>query len=164
MDEYVGREDGPDEVRTSGDLMRLPAWQLVSPASDSCRFRASLSRMPEELFKLLFVGSENFHRSRAREEVFKSKPGFLARSAGTWDSSRHRIDDGDLEWADLVLVMEKSHQDEIKRLFPDWVQGSRHKIEVLDIPDAYWSAGALEVLKPVCETVVLERLRKRRLT
>src|SRR3990172_8201400 len=39
--------------------------------------------MTEQSQKLLFVGSENFHRSRACEEVFKSKPGFDAKSAAS---------------------------------------------------------------------------------
>jgi len=119
--------------------------------------------MPERL-KLLFVGSENFHRSRACEEVFRSKPGFDAKSAGTWDSARHRLEQGDLAWADHVFVMESSQEDDIRRNFPEWAQESGHKVEVLGFRDAYFSPGALERLKLSCEASVLEHLRKRSLT
>ena len=75
--------------------------------------------------KLLFVGSENFHRSRACEEVFKSKLGFDARSAGTWDSARHRLEQGDMEWADHVFAMEKSQEHDIRRSSPSGRAGNQ---------------------------------------
>ena len=60
--------------------------------------------------------------------------------------------------------MEGGHEGDISRQFPQRMQESGHKIEVLEIPDAYFSAGALARLKPVCEAIVLDHLRRPCLT
>lgn len=114
--------------------------------------------------KLLFVCSENIHRSRACEETFKSKPGFEAKSAGTWDSARHVLQQSDLEWADLVFVMERDQRNSIKLKFPVWWRSSSRKLEVLDIPDSYFTPEELERLKPLAEAKVMDRLRQRKLS
>jgi predicted protein tyrosine phosphatase len=43
---------------------------------------------------------------------------------------------GDLiEWADIVLVMEKSHRNKVAKKFRDQLKGKR--LVVLDIPDLF---------------------------
>ena len=56
------------------------------------------------------------------------------RSAGTSDSSKRRITEGDLLWADLILVMERKYAARIRALFPD---AAISAMRALEIPDEY---------------------------
>lgn len=68
------------------------------------------------------------------------------RSAGTSESSRRRITEGDLRWADLVLVMEPKYAARIRALFPTT---SLPPLRSLDIPDDYdfMDAELIELLE-----------------
>lgn len=55
----------------------------------------------------LFVCSRNQWRSPTAEKVFKQK-GYSARSAGTSPNAKNTISVADINWADLIFVMEKS--------------------------------------------------------
>lgn len=59
----------------------------------------------------------------------------MIRSAGMSVKSRHRISDKDLDWADLVLVMERKYKSRILEMF----RGHENlpPIVSLDIPDEY---------------------------
>ncbi len=59
----------------------------------------------------------------------------MVRSAGVSDQSRHRVSAKDLEWADLVLVMERKYQTRILEMFRE--QPNLPRIVSLDIPDEY---------------------------
>lgn len=56
------------------------------------------------------------------------------RSAGVSESARRRLRLNDLEWADLVIVMERSHARRIRERFQ---QADLPPIETLDIEDEY---------------------------
>lgn len=82
--------------------------------------------------RILFVCSANAWRSPTAEVLYRKDPRLDVRSAGTRSGARRRIGPADLEWADLVLVMEQEHRTWIRQEFrgmelPD--------IRVLDIPD-----------------------------
>ncbi len=84
---------------------------------------------------LLFVCSENRLRSPTAEAVFSEYPGVDAIGAGT-NSDAGTVVTGDLiEWADAVLVIEKSHRNKISKKFKVQLKGK--KLAVLDIPDNY---------------------------
>ena len=88
-----------------------------------------------EPVRLLFVCSHNKWRSPTGERVFTGQPGIEARSAGTARGARHQISLKDIQWADLILVMEEKHKSRIRA---DYRQAVDHKpIYVLDIPDDY---------------------------
>ena len=74
--------------------------------------------MPQPL-KVLFVCGRNRRRSPTAETIFRGAPRLSVRSAGTSDSSKRRITEGDLLWADLILVMERKYAARIRALFPD---------------------------------------------
>ena len=77
--------------------------------------------MAEDVFRLLTWPS----RAGAAHEV---------RSAGTRpDPSGRPITQGDVEWADVICVMETEHETHIRAQWP--MAGD--KIRVLDIPDTY---------------------------
>lgn len=82
---------------------------------------------------LLFICSKNQWRSPTAELLFKGHQLHQARSAGTSDKARIRINQKLIDWADLVLVMEYKHRDIIKQQF-----NTLHKpVVVLNIPDDY---------------------------
>lgn len=84
---------------------------------------------------LLFVCSENRLRSPTGQEVFSAYPGVSAIGAGT-NSDAETVVSGDLiEWADVVLVMEKSHRNKVSKKFKEQLKGK--KLVCLDIPDNY---------------------------
>lgn len=83
----------------------------------------------------LFVCSRNQWRSPTAERLYRDDPRIAARSVGLSASSTHRLNEADLNWADVVLVMEDHHKARIKKMF-----GRRRelpRIEVLGIPDEY---------------------------
>lgn len=84
---------------------------------------------------LLFVCSRNRWRSPTAERLFADHPGVHTRSAGTASSARHRVSERDLDWADLVLVMEHHHKDALRERFRR--AGHLPRIVVLDIPDEH---------------------------
>jgi predicted protein tyrosine phosphatase/ketosteroid isomerase-like protein len=90
--------------------------------------------MPERL-KVLFVCGRNQWRSPTAERIYRDDPRVDVRSAGVSKRGGHELNDADLDWADLVLVMERRYMARIRARF-----GSRARlprIELLDIPDEF---------------------------
>jgi len=85
--------------------------------------------------KLLFICSQNRWRSLTAERIFSGVPGIQVRSAGTQPGARVVVTEGHIGWADLILVMEKSHGNLPRRKFPETIQGKR--VVTLLIPDEY---------------------------
>ncbi len=83
---------------------------------------------------ILVVCGRNKKRSRTAEHIFKNDNRFSIRSAGLSPSSERKISEKDLNWADLVFVMENSQRSKIKDIYK---HVSLPKIEVLQIPDDY---------------------------
>ena len=83
---------------------------------------------------ILVVCGRNKKRSRTAEHIFKNDSRFGIRSAGLSPKSDRKISENDLNWADLVLVMEKNHRTKIFETYPHL---SLPKIEILEIPDDY---------------------------
>ncbi len=71
-------------------------------------------------------------RSPTAERVFFDTPGINVRSAGTAKDAENPIARDDIEWADLILVMERHHRKNILEKFR-----TRTKIITLGIPDHY---------------------------
>lgn len=84
---------------------------------------------------LLFVCSRNQWRSPTAEAIWRRRPGFDARSAGTSPNARKPIGPADIRWADVIFVMERKH---LHRLQAGYARLLEHKpIHSLDIPDDY---------------------------
>jgi len=73
----------------------------------------------------LFVCNQGKYRSRTAAELFGGK------CAGVFVNLKEK----DLEWADIVYVMEEHQRSEIGKLFP--AQYLKKRILNLDIPDVY---------------------------
>ncbi|MGY4538778.1 putative protein tyrosine phosphatase [Mucilaginibacter sp. UYNi724] len=83
---------------------------------------------------LLFICSKNQWRSPTAELLFKGHRLHHARSAGTSDKARIKLNQKLIDWADVVFVMEYKHRDIIKQ---QYVEIPQKKIIVLNIPDDY---------------------------
>ena len=83
---------------------------------------------------ILFVCGRNQWRSPTAAHVYASDQRIEVRSAGVSPQSAHRVSLRDLEWADLVLVMESEHKARLRDRFKDL---QLPPIECLDIPDDY---------------------------
>jgi predicted protein tyrosine phosphatase len=83
---------------------------------------------------ILFVCGKNKWRSPTAERIYKNDKRVEVRSAGMSGKSRHPISIEDVEWADLILVMESRYKSWILGLFCDL---SLPRIENLDVPDEY---------------------------
>jgi predicted protein tyrosine phosphatase len=84
---------------------------------------------------LLFVCSRNQWRSPTAERVFSRDPDLAVRSAGTSPASRRRVGEADIDWADVIFVVEVKHRAHLRARFGHAIQ---HKtVHVLDIPDDY---------------------------
>ncbi|MEK7984912.1 low molecular weight protein tyrosine phosphatase family protein [Burkholderia contaminans] len=85
--------------------------------------------------RALFLCSRNRLRSPTAEAVFAAWPGVETDSAGLAPDADTRGPAEQLDWADVVFVMERAHQ---ARLAAQFGAHLRHKkIVCLDIPDRY---------------------------
>ena len=84
---------------------------------------------------ILFVCSMNKWRSPTGEAIFRKHAGVNTRSVGTSRKARRQVKLTDIQWADMIYVMEEKHQ---LRLRADFRDDMKYKtIHVLDIPDDY---------------------------
>lgn len=84
--------------------------------------------------KVLFICGRNQKRSPTAARLYQDDPRLEVRSAGTSDSSRRRVSEADLRWADLIIVMERKYTARIRAKFPDI---DLPRTESLEIPDDY---------------------------
>src|SRR5215204_6213198 len=84
---------------------------------------------------VLFVCSRNKWRSPTAEKIFDGRIGIFTKSAGTEVSARIKVTERLVNWADLILVMEKKHRTKLNQRFGNQLAGKI--IEVLEIEDDY---------------------------
>lgn len=127
------------------DWPREKYWKHVYPRSHKLRRarqlgfaypRESEFAMAErETLKLLFVCTMNQWRSPTAERMYAERAFVEARSRGTSDKAAKTVKKADLQWADVILVMEHKHRE---RLMIDFSWELRFKeLHVLNIPDDY---------------------------
>lgn len=89
----------------------------------------------EERIKVLFVCSRNQWRSPTAEQIWRKHASLLTRSGGTSPNARHSVSADDIQWADVIFVMEEKHK---SRLVAQFRRLLTHKaLHVLDIADEY---------------------------
>jgi predicted protein tyrosine phosphatase len=91
--------------------------------------------MHNKRLNVLFVCSRNQWRSPTAEQVWRRHPSLNVRSGGTSPSARHTVSGADIEWADVVMVMEQKHKSRLVASFGGSLSGK--PVHVLDIPDEY---------------------------
>ncbi|HSB01855.1 MAG TPA: hypothetical protein VLE49_14485 [Anaerolineales bacterium] len=84
--------------------------------------------------KILFVCGRNQWRSPTAYSIYKNDPRIEVRSAGVSSKSSHPISSSDIEWADMILIMEAKYQARVQGLFRD---RRLPPIKSLEIPDEY---------------------------
>ena len=85
--------------------------------------------------RILFICSLNKLRSPTAEQVFSMHERLDVRSAGLDKDAVNPLSSDDLEWAEVVFVMEKSHRNKLSKKFKEFLRGKR--VVTLDIPDEY---------------------------
>lgn len=83
----------------------------------------------------LFTCSQNKLRSPTAEAVFATWPKVETDSAGLNHDADQPLSAEQLEWADVVFVMEKAHRSKLSKRFKRHLNGKR--VICLDIPDDY---------------------------
>lgn len=81
--------------------------------------------------RVLFICNQNQNRSKTAEKIFKHE--FKTRSAGLFNTNP--VTKNQIEWADIIIVMEDIQRKEISKRFPK--QYLTKRIISLDIPDIY---------------------------
>jgi predicted protein tyrosine phosphatase len=84
---------------------------------------------------VLFVCSANRLRSPTAERVFSTWPGNETDSAGISSGADVLLSSEQIDWADVIFVMEKIHRSKLARQFRVHLKGKR--VVCLDIPDDY---------------------------
>jgi predicted protein tyrosine phosphatase len=93
------------------------------------------------------VCSRNRLRSPTAEQVFTSWPGIETASAGINRDADNPVTPELLQWADLILVMERTHRSKLSAKFSAQLAGKR--AVCLEIPDDfdYMEPALVELLK-----------------
>ena len=85
--------------------------------------------------RALFICTHNRLRSPTAEQVFATWPGIETDSAGVGADADVPLAPEQLDWAEIVFVMEKLHRSRLSAKFRRHLNGKR--IACLDIPDDY---------------------------
>jgi predicted protein tyrosine phosphatase len=93
------------------------------------------------------VCSRNRWRSLTAEKIFEGSPHFQIRSAGTADNARIRVSAGHIGWADWIFVMEKKHEQALRRKFAQAID--QKTLICLHIEDQYqfMDSELIEILR-----------------
>jgi predicted protein tyrosine phosphatase len=106
---------------------------------------------------VLFVCSQNRFRSPTAERVFAEYEGVETASAGLKRDAEIPLTGDFIEWAELILVIEKTHLNRLNKRFKPLIRGKRvHVLRFLMISNS-WTRRWWEML----ERKVLPHLRKR---
>src|SRR5437016_3854454 len=84
---------------------------------------------------VLFICSQNKLRSPTAEAVFSHYKDWEVRSAGLNNDAEVPLGLDDVQWADYIFVMEKTHLSKLKKGFKSALKNQ--KVICLDIPDNY---------------------------
>ena len=81
--------------------------------------------------KILFICNQNQNRSKTAEILFKNR--YETKSAGLFNEKP--VNKEEIEWADLIVVMEDLQRTEISKRFPK--QYLQKRILSLNVSDVY---------------------------
>ena len=85
--------------------------------------------------RVLFICSRNRLRSPTAEHIFSTVPGVETDSAGLAPDADCPLSADQVEWAELIFVMEKRHRRQLNQKFKRYLTDK--KVVCLDIPDNY---------------------------
>lgn len=85
--------------------------------------------------RVLFICSRNRLRSPTAEQVFARWPGVETDSAGLAPDADCPLTADQVEWAEVIFVMEKQHRRKLAQRFKGPLKGKQ--VVCLDVPDDY---------------------------
>jgi len=93
--------------------------------------------------KALFICNQNENRSKTAGELFSNR--YETKSAGLFNNKP--VSKKEIDWADIIIVMEDIQRGEIAKRFPSLYMQKR--ILSLDIPDiySYQDPGLVNILE-----------------
>jgi predicted protein tyrosine phosphatase len=97
----------------------------------------------------LFVCSRNRLRSPTAESVFAEWPNVETDSAGLDNDAVVQLSSEQIDWADIIFVMEPRHRRRLSQDYRRWLNGKR--VVCLGIPDNY-SLMQPELVERLVET------------
>lgn len=100
--------------------------------------------------RVLFVCALNQWRSPTAEQLYKNDARLEVRSAGIRSSAPRRVSRGDLEWADVVFVMDPEQQ---RWIMDNFREIELPKIRLLEVSDGlpYMHPQLQEALRTVID-------------
>lgn len=98
-------------------------------------YMALVDLLEPQVTNVLFICSANRLRSPTAEQVFSTWPGIETDSAGISNDASVLLSTEQVDWADIIFVMEKTHRNKLNRKFRSSLNGKR--VICLDIPDDY---------------------------
>lgn len=87
------------------------------------------------MINVLFLCGRNRLRSPTAEQVFAAWSGIDTDSAGLNSDATVPLSSEQVEWADIIFVMEKAHRNKLSKNFGSLLKAKR--VICLDIPDDY---------------------------
>jgi predicted protein tyrosine phosphatase len=84
---------------------------------------------------ILFICGANKLRSPTAEQIFSRYPNIETDSAGLNADADQRVSPEQIEWADIIFVMEKPMRAKLAKQFRKYLGGKR--VVCLEIPDKY---------------------------
>jgi predicted protein tyrosine phosphatase len=83
----------------------------------------------------LFICSQNKLRSPTAETIFAKWPNVETDSAGLNNDAETPLTPEQIDWADIIFVMEKTHRSKLSKRFRKYLNSKR--VVCIDIPDDY---------------------------
>lgn len=108
--------------------------------------------------RILFLCSRNKLRSPTAETIFSDRIDLEVDSAGLNSDAELLLSAEQVEWADLIVVMESRHREKLNRNYRPSLAGKR--IVVLNIPDdyEYMDPDLISLLKQRCSSFIPDSL------
>jgi len=103
--------------------------------------------------KILFVCTAGEQRSPTAAKMYEDM-GHQTDYAGVHGVGKKALSLSQLEWADLIVIMEEYHRANIQKQFPQF--SGENRIHVLNIPDEYFrdAPELVELIESKMETVL----------
>jgi len=102
--------------------------------------------------RVLFICSQNRLRSPTAGQVFSGRPGIECESAGLNNDADNPVTPELVEWAELILVMEKAHRSKLSAKVGRHLKNAR--VVCLDIPDKF------DFMDPVLVRLLKEKVTR----
>lgn len=84
---------------------------------------------------ILFICTANKLRSPTAEHIFADWPNVETDSAGISSGATSTLSGEQLQWADIIFVMEKVHRTKLSKRYKKYLNGK--KVICLNIPDDF---------------------------